>query len=46
MSHEHEARVTLRRVADDAPWSDYDCNAASARQFSRAPGESVLSADD
>ena len=46
MSREHEAHITLRRVADDAAWSDYDCNVASARQFSRAPGESVLSADD
>ncbi|MGW8368108.1 MAG: DUF6152 family protein [Gammaproteobacteria bacterium] len=42
MSREHEARVTLSRVADDAPWYDYDCNVAAARQFSRAPGESVL----
>ncbi|HUF74073.1 MAG TPA: DUF6152 family protein [Gammaproteobacteria bacterium] len=46
MSGEHEAHVTLRRVADDAPWSDYNCNVASARQFSRAPGESVLSPED
>lgn len=46
MSREHEARVTLRRVAEDAPWSDYDCNPAAARQFSRAPGESLLSPDD
>lgn len=46
MSRAHEAHITLRRVADDAPWSDYNCNVASARQFSRAPGESVLSNDD
>jgi Family of unknown function (DUF6152) len=45
MSREHEAHITLRRVADDAPWSDYNCNVASARQFSRAPGESLLSDD-
>ena len=45
MSREHEARVVLRRVADAAPWYDYDCNVAAARQFSRAPGESVLTLD-
>jgi hypothetical protein len=32
----------LRRAADDAPMVPYDCNVASARQFSRAPGESLL----
>lgn len=42
MSREHQARVVLRRAADDAPMLPYNCNAASARQFSRAPGESVL----
>jgi len=42
MSREHEARIVLQRVADDAPMYAYDCNVASARQFSRAPGESVL----
>lgn len=46
MSREHTARVTLRRVPDDAPMVPYDCNVESARQFSRAPGESVLSADE
>jgi len=39
----HTARVVLRRVADDALMVSYDCNVDSARQFSRAPGESVLS---
>jgi hypothetical protein len=46
MSREHAARVALRRVADDALWSDYDCNVAAAAQFSRAAGESLLSTDD
>jgi hypothetical protein len=45
MSREHTARVVLRRVADDAPMVKYDCNVDSARQFSRAPGESVLSTE-
>jgi hypothetical protein len=42
MSREHNARVVLRRVADDAPMVKYNCNVDSARQFSRAPGVSVL----
>jgi hypothetical protein len=45
MSGEHTARVVLRRVADDAPMVKYDCNVDSARQFSRAPGQSVLSTE-
>jgi hypothetical protein len=43
MSAEHSARIRMRRVADDAPMVPYDCNAAAARQFSRARDESVLS---
>jgi len=46
MSREHTARVTLRRVADDATMVPYDCDPASARQFSRPAGESVLSPDE
>jgi hypothetical protein len=46
MSRAHEAQVDLRRVPDDAPWADYDCSVAAARQFSRAPGETVLSTGD
>jgi hypothetical protein len=46
MSREHNARVVLRRVADDAPMVKYNCNVDSARQFSRAPGESVLTTDE
>lgn len=45
MSREHTARVVLRRVADDALMVKYDCNVDSARQFSRAPGQSVLSTE-
>lgn len=45
MSREHAARVVLRRVADDALMVKYDCNVDSARQFSRAPGQSVLSTE-
>jgi hypothetical protein len=45
MSAPHTARVVLRRTADDAPMVPYDCNVASARQFSRAPGESLLPPD-
>jgi hypothetical protein len=45
MSREHTARVVLQRVADDAPMVKYDCNVDSARQFSRAPGQSVLSTE-
>lgn len=45
MSREHTARVVLRRVADDALMVQYDCNVDSARQFSRAPGQSVLSTE-
>jgi hypothetical protein len=45
MSREHDARVVLRRVADDALMVPYNCNVDSARQFSRAPGESVLSTE-
>lgn len=46
MSHEHEASIVLKRVADDAPMLPYDCNVAAARQFSRAPGESLPLKDD
>lgn len=46
MSREHNARIEMRRVADDALMVPYDCNVDAARQFSRAPGESVLSTDD
>jgi len=42
MSREHEARIVLRRAADDAAMVPYDCNVAAARQFSRGAGESVL----
>jgi len=45
MAREHSARVVLARVADDAPMVPYDCNVDSARQFSRAAGESVLTPD-
>ena len=41
MSRAHRARVVLRRAADDAPMVPYDCNTDSARQFSRAPSESL-----
>ncbi|HVY63563.1 MAG TPA: DUF6152 family protein [Gammaproteobacteria bacterium] len=44
MTHEHRAHVTLKRTADDAPMVPYDCNKNSARQFSRAAGESLLPA--
>jgi hypothetical protein len=43
MSREHTARIVMRRAPDDAPMYRYDCDVDSARQFSRAPGESVLS---
>ncbi|MGD8340337.1 MAG: hypothetical protein PVH89_06110, partial [Gammaproteobacteria bacterium] len=46
MSREHTARIEMRRVADSAPMYEYDCNVESARQFSRAAGESVLSTDE
>jgi len=46
MTREHSASIVLGRAADDAPMVAYDCNLDSARQFSRAPGESVLSTDD
>ena len=46
LTGEHGARVVLRRVADDALMVKYDCNVDSARQFSRAPGESVLTNDE
>jgi hypothetical protein len=42
MTKEHSARVVLRRAADDAQMTPYDCNKDSARQFSRAPGQSLL----
>lgn len=42
MTGEYRARIVLRRAADDAPMVPYDCNTDSARQFSRAPGESLL----
>jgi hypothetical protein len=42
MTKEHSARVVLRRAADDAQMTPYDCNQDSARQFSRAPGQSLL----
>lgn len=45
MSREHAARIVLTRVADDARMVPYDCNTDSARQFSRAEGQSVLSPD-
>ena len=41
MTKEHSARVVLRRAADDAQMTPYDCNQDSARQFSRAPGQSL-----
>jgi hypothetical protein len=46
MSREHAARIVIRRVADDAPLVPYNCNADSARQFSRQPGESVLTPEN
>jgi hypothetical protein len=46
MSREHEARIVMRRAADDAPMVAYDCNVEAARQFSRAAGESLLSPED
>lgn len=42
MSGEYRGRIVLRRAADDAPMVPYNCNTDSARQFSRAPGESLL----
>jgi hypothetical protein len=42
MTGEYRGRIVLRRAADDAPMVPYDCNTDSARQFSRAPGESLL----
>lgn len=45
MSREHTARIVMRRAADDAPMYAYDCDVSSARQFSRAPGESVLDSE-
>ncbi|MDX1563489.1 MAG: DUF6152 family protein, partial [Gammaproteobacteria bacterium] len=45
MSREHNARIVMGRVADDAPIYEYDCNVGSAAQFSRPEGESVLSID-
>jgi hypothetical protein len=45
MSREHTARIVMSRVADDAPMVKYDCNVDSARQFSRPPGESILSTE-
>jgi hypothetical protein len=43
MSAPHDARIVMQRVSDEEPWSEYNCDVDSARQFSRAPGESVLS---
>lgn len=42
MTREHQARVVLRRAPDSAEMVPYDCNRDSARQFSRAPGQSLL----
>lgn len=46
MSQEYTAQITMRRVADDAPMYAYNCDVDSARQFSRAPGETVLSTEN
>ena len=46
MSREHTAQISMRRVADDAPMYPYNCDVDSARQFSRPPGETVLSPDE
>ncbi len=46
MSRAHTASIEMRRVADDALMVPYDCNVDAARQFSRAPGESLLSTDE
>jgi hypothetical protein len=43
MTKEHSARVVLRRAPDAAQMVPYDCNPDSARQFSRAPGQSLRS---
>lgn len=45
MSAPHYARIVLRRAPQDARLVPYDCNVASASQFSRAAGESVLTSE-
>lgn len=45
MSREHGARIVLRRASNDAPMLPYNCNTAAARQFSRPPGESLVTPD-
>jgi hypothetical protein len=42
MRKPYTARIEMKRVPDDARWVPYDCNVASASQFSRDPGQSLL----
>ena len=42
MREPYSARIELKRVADDARWTPYNCNVESASQFSRDPGQSLL----
>ena len=42
MEHPHTAKIELARVPDSVPMYPYNCDVESARQFSRAAGQSLL----